>query len=128
MAKLSIKPEQVVMISAGAAGIGRVVAETFLAHDCRVHICDIDEAAISDFINTNSNAPATKADVSDVAQVDKVFDDLQERYGRLDVLVNNAGISGPTAQAEDIEPAEWTRRWPSISMASSTVHEGRSPC
>ncbi len=109
MGKLSISPKQVVMISAGAAGIGRVIAETFLAHDCRVHICDIDEKAISAFLKTNSNASATKADISDVAQVDKAFDDLQGRYGRLDVLVNNAGIAGPTAHVEDIEPAEWDK-------------------
>ena len=51
MGKLSIKPEQVVMISAGAAGIGRVIAETFLDHDCHVHVCDVDEDAISDFLS-----------------------------------------------------------------------------
>ena len=39
MGKLSIQPEQVVMISAGAAGIDRAIAETFLAHDYHVHIC-----------------------------------------------------------------------------------------
>lgn len=109
MGKLTIKSGQVVMISAGAAGIGRVIAETFLAHDCQVHVCDIDEAAISDFLKTNSKASVTKADISDVAQVDQVFDDLQARYGQLDVLVNNAGIAGPTAPVEDIDPVEWDK-------------------
>lgn len=103
----AIRPEQVILISAGAAGIGRVVAENFLAHDCHVHICDIDTNAISDFLKDHPAASATKADISDVAQVKNVFDDLSERYGRLDVLVNNAGIAGPTAHVEDIEPAEW---------------------
>jgi NAD(P)-dependent dehydrogenase (short-subunit alcohol dehydrogenase family) len=106
---LNIKPEQVVMISAGAAGIGRVIAEAFLAHNCKIHICDIDDEAISDFLKTNSNASATKADISDVAQVDNVFDDLQTKYGQLDVLVNNAGIAGPTAHVADIEPADWDK-------------------
>ena len=106
MGKIAIKPGQVVMISAGAAGIGRIIAEAFLAHDCQVHVCDIDEAANSDFLKANANASATTADISDVAQVDRVFEDLQTQYGRLDVLVNNAGIAGPTAYVEDIDPDE----------------------
>ncbi len=109
MSKLTIKSGQVVMISAGAAGIGRVIAENFLAHDCQVHVCDIDEQAIADFLEANTGASATKADISDVEQVDKVFNDLQARYGQLDVLVNNAGIAGPTAHVEDIEPADWDK-------------------
>jgi NAD(P)-dependent dehydrogenase (short-subunit alcohol dehydrogenase family) len=99
--------KQVVMISAGASGIGRVIAETFLAHDCHVHVCDISVDAIEDFLNANPAASATEADISNVNEVEKVFDDLTERYGRLDVLVNNAGIAGPTAHVEDIDPAEW---------------------
>ncbi len=105
----AIEPEQVVMISAGAAGIGSVIAENFLAHGCHVHICDIDADAISEFLKRNPGASATRADISNVAQVEDVFDDLAGRYGRLDVLVNNAGIAGPTAHVEDIEPADWDR-------------------
>jgi len=41
--------------------------------------------------------------------VEDVFDDLADRYGRLDVLVNNAGIAGPTAPMEDIESEEWEK-------------------
>lgn len=107
MGKLSIKPEQVVMISAGAAGIGRVIAETFLEHDCHVHVCDVDENAISNFLAAFPSATATRADISNVDQVEQVFGDVADRYGRLDVLINNAGIAGPTAHVEDIDPAEW---------------------
>lgn len=103
----NFEKDKVVMISAGAAGIGRVIAEMFLAHDCRVHVCDIDEVAISVFLAKNPSATATRADVSNVGQVENVFKDLTDRYRRLDVLVNNTGIAGPTAHVEDIEPAEW---------------------
>jgi len=105
----AIKPDQVVLVSAGAAGIGRTIADTFLAHDCHVHICDIDAKAIADFLESHPDASATEADISNVAQVEQVFEQLAGRYGRLDVLVNNAGIAGPTAHVEDIEPAEWER-------------------
>ncbi len=105
----AIKPEQVVLISAGATGIGRVIAEIFLAHDCHVHICDINANAIAEFLKGNPGASASRADISNVAEVEDVFDDLAGRYGRLDVLVNNAGIAGPTAHVEDIEPEEWEK-------------------
>jgi NAD(P)-dependent dehydrogenase (short-subunit alcohol dehydrogenase family) len=97
------------MISAGAAGIGRVIAEAFLAQVARVHVCDVDDEAVSEFLEKNPSASATKADVSNVDEVGNVFDDLNDRYGRLDVLINNAGVAGPTAHVEDIEPADWDR-------------------
>ena len=52
-------------------------------------------------------ASASVADVSRVADVEVMFNDVRARYGRLDVLVNNAGISGPTAPVEEIAPADW---------------------
>ena len=42
-------------------------------------------------------------------QVAQVLDDVAERYSRLDVLINNVGIAGPTAEVEDIDPAEWDK-------------------
>jgi len=99
----------VVLVTAGASGIGRAIAEQFLAQDCAVHVCDIDESAIREFSEANPNATATQADVSLVADVDRVFDDIESRYARLDVLVNNAGIAGPTGNIEDIDPADWDR-------------------
>ena len=84
---------QVVLITAGAAGIGRSIAEKFLSNGCCVHICDIDPAAIDDFLADNPSASASVADVSDVGQVEALFKDFSSRYGRLDILVNNAGIA-----------------------------------
>jgi len=101
--------DQVVLITAGAAGIGRVIAERFLSHGCSVHICDIDRAAIDDFLSDNPGASVSEADVADVAQVGAMFDELTERYGQLDILINNAGIGGPVANLEDITPEEWDR-------------------
>jgi NAD(P)-dependent dehydrogenase (short-subunit alcohol dehydrogenase family) len=100
-------PDKVVLVSAGASGIGRCIAEAFLAQDCRVHVFDIDSVAISDFLTANPAASATLADVGEPAQVAEVFVELEQHYQRLDVLVNNAGIAGPTAVVEDIAIADW---------------------
>jgi NAD(P)-dependent dehydrogenase (short-subunit alcohol dehydrogenase family) len=99
--------DKVVLITAGAAGIGRCMAESFLAQHCQVHICDISVPAINDFLAANPAASASEADVGDAAQVAALFTELQKRYGRLDVLVNNAGVAGPTAVVEDIEIDDW---------------------
>ncbi len=97
----------VALITAGAAGIGRAIAEAFVSQGHRVHVCDIDQGAIDAFLQANPEAGATHADIADVVQVDQVFAELADRHGRLDILVNNAGIAGPTAHVEDIETTDW---------------------
>lgn len=100
---------RVALVTAGASGIGRAIADCLAGAGIAVHICDIDEEAIEACIAANPEFTASCADVSRVDQVDAVFTDLERRYGRLDILVNNAGISGPTAAVEDIDPADWDR-------------------
>jgi NAD(P)-dependent dehydrogenase (short-subunit alcohol dehydrogenase family) len=100
---------QVVLVTAGAAGIGRTIAERFLAYQCAVHVCDVDGPALEQFLRDHPEASGSMADVSDVAQVNAMFDELGERHGRLDILVNNAGIAGPVARVEDISTEDWDR-------------------
>jgi NAD(P)-dependent dehydrogenase (short-subunit alcohol dehydrogenase family) len=95
-----------VLVTAGAAGIGRVIAQTFLDHGARVHVCDVDDKALASLPKEISR---TRTDVADVAQVDKLFEEVKKTLGGLDVLVNNAGIAGPTAKVEDIDPKDWDR-------------------
>lgn len=99
----------VVLITAGASGIGRTMAQAFIAKGYRAHVCDIDQEAIDKFLASNPSATATLADVSNVAQVADVFKHIDDNYGGLNVLVNNAGIAGPMTVVEDIDPAEWDR-------------------
>jgi NAD(P)-dependent dehydrogenase (short-subunit alcohol dehydrogenase family) len=99
----------VALITAGAAGIGRVMAEAFIAQGYRVHVCDSDQAAIDSLLQVNPDITTSRADVSDIDQVAQVFADLVEQQGRLDVLINNVGIAGPTAHVENIDPADWDR-------------------
>jgi NAD(P)-dependent dehydrogenase (short-subunit alcohol dehydrogenase family) len=88
-----------VLVTAGGAGIGRAIAQTFKDHGARVHTCDIDA----------KSKPDTVTDVSDVRQVDELFRAVEKNLGGLDVLVNNAGIAGPTGKVEDIKPEDWER-------------------
>ena len=99
----------VVVISGAATGLGRSIAERFEEGGFRVHVCDANAAAVQEFRASHPQAAASIVDVSDYRQVDAWFDEIVARYGRVDVLVNNAGIAGPTAPVEKIEPADWDR-------------------
>jgi NAD(P)-dependent dehydrogenase (short-subunit alcohol dehydrogenase family) len=98
-----------VIITAGGAGIGRAIARAFHAAGARVHICDVDTAALGDAQAELPGLGVSEADVSDPDQVDRLFDAALDALGGLDVLVNNAGIAGPTALLEDCETADWRR-------------------
>jgi NAD(P)-dependent dehydrogenase (short-subunit alcohol dehydrogenase family) len=98
-----------VLITAGAAGIGKAFAETFSGAGARVFICDIDKKALETFRNERPEIGSGIADVADPRQVDGLFDAATAFLGGLDVLINNAGIAGPTAPVEDIAIADWDR-------------------
>ena len=98
---------QRVMITAGAAGIGRAIALGFAGQGARVEICDIDSAALDEFSGIAPSIGTTCRDVSDPAAVDVWFDTCLDRLGGLDVLINNAGIAGPTAPVEDMDYDGW---------------------
>ena len=98
-----------VLVTAGAAGIGRAFASTFSEAGAKVFVCDVDSAALSEFRTAHPEIGTSLADVSDPAQVDAMFDTAITFLGGLDVLINNAGIAGPTAKVEDISIADWDR-------------------
>lgn len=95
-----------VVVTAGANGIGRVIAEGFLAAGARVHVCDVDPAAVELVAREVPAISAGLTDVSDTGAVDRMFEEVAARFGGLDILVNNAGIAGPTAGIAEIEPAD----------------------
>jgi NAD(P)-dependent dehydrogenase (short-subunit alcohol dehydrogenase family) len=95
-----------VIVTAGGAGIGRVIAETFLDAGARVHVCDVEENALG---AVPKKITRSVADVSSVTDVERLFADASRELGGLDVLVNNAGIAGPTAKVEDIRVEDWDR-------------------
>lgn len=98
-----------VLVTAGANGIGLAIAQAFLAEGARVHICDVDARAMADLKSTDPALTCTVCDVSDRAAVAKLFQEGTEILGGLDVLVNNAGIAGPTAKVDEMNPEDWDR-------------------
>ena len=98
-----------VLVTAGANGIGLAIARAFVAEGARVHTCDADEAALSALASSDPAISQTRCDVSDRAAVKKLFEEATARLGGLDVLVNNAGVAGPTAKVEDMHPEDWDR-------------------
>ena len=97
------------LVTAGASGIGRRIAETLLGAGARVFVFDVDRAAVVDFLAKNPTASGVVADVADARAVEGMYRQIERDFGYLDILVNNAGIAGPTALVEDIEPQDWDR-------------------
>src|SRR5690625_3405822 len=98
-----------VVVTAGAAGIGRAMVDAFLANGARVELCDVDEKALAEMARALPQAGTHRCDVSDAGAVEGFFEKAVERLGGLDVLINNAGIAGPTKRVEEIDEAEWRR-------------------
>ena len=98
-----------VVVTAGAAGIGRAIAEAFALAGAKVAVCDVDQAALAEFRAALPGHHAFACDVAEEEAVAEFFEDAIGALGGLDVLVNNAGIAGPTAKIEDVTLAEWRR-------------------
>jgi len=84
------------VVTGGASGIGRAIAQTFAARGAAVHILDLNEesakAAARDIVNTGGTAMSHRCDVTDGADVKEVFGKILQD-GSIDILVNNAGIA-----------------------------------
>jgi NAD(P)-dependent dehydrogenase (short-subunit alcohol dehydrogenase family) len=98
-----------VLVTAGAGGIGLEIARAFVAEGARVRVCDVDTKALRALAKSDPKITRSKADVSDRWQVAKLFKEALAVLKGLDVLVNNAGIAGPTGKVDEIAPEDWDR-------------------
>ena len=92
------------VVTAGAGGLGLVIAETLFRAGASVFVCDVDPAAVAAL---PGHLRGAVVDVADAEAVAGWLDPIASEG--VDILVNNAGPAGPTAPVEDIDPKEWRR-------------------
>ena len=109
--KKNITKQQVALVTGGGQGIGRGIALHLAANGCTVVIFDLDaEAAIETAHEANGRIVPLVGDVSNEAAVADLLAQIHRDFGRLDGLVNNAGIAGPfTGPLEELQLADWNR-------------------
>ncbi|GAB3429965.1 SDR family NAD(P)-dependent oxidoreductase [Flindersiella endophytica] len=102
-----------VVITGAGSGIGRAAALRFAGHGAKVVVADLDgeraKAVVEEIQADGGTAVAVTGDLSEQAVVDQVVATAVERFGGLDVLVNNAGIMDQMSAAADVTDAEWER-------------------
>ncbi|MFI8535698.1 SDR family NAD(P)-dependent oxidoreductase [Streptomyces aquilus] len=102
-----------VIVTGAGSGIGRAAALAFAAEGSKVVVADLNaETAakvVSEIEEAGGTAVAVTGDLSEQAVVDRVTSTAMERFGGVDVLVNNAGIMDRMSAAADVSDAEWER-------------------
>jgi len=98
---------QRVLVTAGASGIGREIARAFVANGAKVFVSDIDPKGLEALSHEIDGVNTKVCDNSKRSDVEALIPVAAEALGGLDVLVNNAGISGPTAPVEEMDPDKW---------------------
>ena len=102
-------PSRRIVITAGAAGIGRARVNAFHSLGARVFVCDIDASRVAELSAALPLAGVRQCDVSVPDEVDAFIDAAAGAMGGIDILINNAGIAGPAAAVEDITTEDWNR-------------------
>jgi NAD(P)-dependent dehydrogenase (short-subunit alcohol dehydrogenase family) len=96
-----------VMVTAGGGGIGAVIARSFARGGARVHTCDLSADALGALTAREPSVVGSVVDLSDAESIDSWCSTAIADLGGIDVLVNNAGIAGPTADVEDVSLEDW---------------------
>ncbi|KAH7037294.1 uncharacterized protein B0I36DRAFT_236848 [Microdochium trichocladiopsis] len=101
-----------VIVTGGSSGLGKVIATAYLSAGANVAICDVNEARLQECTTEFGGSHkdrflATRADVTDEASVQAFVQSVVDRFGRLDVLVNNAGLADAFAPVGDTTKAAW---------------------
>lgn len=110
---MSILKDKVAIVSGAGSGIGRAIAVTYAKEGAKVIVADIHESHADETVKiiqeNGGDAFTVKADSSIAAENKKLVEIAVEKYGRLDLACNNAGIGGPTKPTGEYEPEEWDK-------------------
>ena len=99
-----------IVISAGASGIGWAITKVCVAKGAYVYLCDIDPKAINKVKkhpSYNKRIFVSEVDASDETEVIDFFQLVKKKFKKLDALINNVGIAGPTGTIEKLDSSEW---------------------
>ncbi|OJD36605.1 short chain dehydrogenase [Diplodia corticola] len=108
-------PGNIVLVTGSAGGLGKAIAEAYLNAGAKVSICDINEERLNvttrEFKGTYGNDKflATVTDVTDEPSVNHVFTKTIDKFGRLDIIVNNAGVADKFDPVGDVDRSLWDR-------------------
>lgn len=97
------------LVTGAGDSVGRAIAERLAARGDEVHVCDIRDDAVKATLDANPSLSGSVADVGVRADVERLFEDVRQNLGSLDILVNVVGIAGPRAAIEDIDEDEWDK-------------------
>ena len=104
---------KIALITGAGSGIGRGVALGLLSEGYTVVLAGRNESALAETVNMAgshvANAHAIRCDVADVDSVNRLFTELEDKFGRLDLLFNNAGTFTPQNSLEDISYEQWVQ-------------------
>jgi len=100
---------RVAVVTGGASGLGLAIAERMVQSGAHCVIWDHDGEALEALPPTLARATTIKADVSDLTSVEEAAQSTLDRHGSIDILINNAGITGATAKVWDYPVDEWAR-------------------
>ena len=104
---------KIAIITGGASGIGEAVGKIFALNSCKVILVDINrdrlKKVVSEIAKEGGSCKGVYADVTVESQVKKLFQDVIEEYGRLDILVNSAGRDSLSPPITEVTLEEWEK-------------------
>ncbi len=103
--------ERVAIVTGGGKGIGKAISLAFASEGAKVVVAARDISKLEDTVkeikSMGGNAKAIKTDVRVEREVQKMVEETVKEFGKIDILVNNSGIGGPTAKVVDMKLEEW---------------------
>jgi len=99
-----------IIISAGASGIGWAITKVCVEKGASIYLCDVDSKAINKVKKHslyNKRIFVSETNASDETEVIDFFHKIKNKFIKLDALINNVGIAGPTGTIEKLDSSEW---------------------